>query len=101
MNGLFLTCLLVSASAAGGHWTLSERLETLTQRIATAGIDAGWTFTGSHPFGSGKRQLSVSSQGTFTVDGYALETLPCSAFIHSIFVLRSILHTSPIRGPSH
>ena len=100
MNGLFLTCLLVSASAAGGQWTFPERIEMLTQRIATAGLDVGKAFTGPNPFGAAKRQLTGPVQGTLSVASCPQDQLPVSPFVPSIPVLRAIGHTAPIRGPA-
>jgi hypothetical protein len=99
MNGLFLTCLLVSAGAVCGHRSFAAQVETVSQRLSSVGIEVGKAFTGSDQ-GQGMRLYSAARFVAPHAEQPFLCRLPLRIETAKGANLRASHSSAPIRGPS-
>jgi hypothetical protein len=100
MNGLFLTCILVSASAVCGHRAIGARIETLSQRLSTVGIEVGKAFSVTDRYRARLRTYTTAAVSVPNHVPMRAQRIPRTEYIPSVPALRCLLMSSPIRGPA-
>jgi hypothetical protein len=100
MNGLFLTCLLVSASAMCGPRPLTARIETLSQRLSTVGIEMGKAFAPTDHAKPHYRPYPVAGTGMPILACGCERPLPHAGIRPAYRIAAGLRYSSPIRGPS-